>query len=86
MAVLGLHCYSLVVVQGFSPWWLLWLQNRGFRAHELSGVCCLEACGILVPGPGIEPASCTLAGGFLTTRPGGKSLFVLLLSNRILKF
>ena len=39
-------------------------------AHRLS---CLEACGLLVPGPGIEPKSPALAGDFLTTRPLGKS-------------
>ena len=31
------------------------------------------ACGILVPQPGIEPASPALEGGFLTTGPLGKS-------------
>ena len=31
------------------------------------------ACGILVPRPGIEPASPELQGGFLTTGPPGKS-------------
>ena len=32
------------------------------------------ACGILVSQPGIEPPSPTLEGGFLITRPPGKSL------------
>ena len=36
----------------------------------------VAACGILVPRPGIEPASPALEGGFLTTGPPGKSLFV----------
>ena len=39
-------------------------------AHGLS---CPTACGILVPQPGIEPASPSLAGRFLTTGPPGKS-------------
>ena len=39
-------------------------------AHGLS---CSAACGIL-PGPGLEPMSPALAGGFLTTVPPGKSL------------
>ena len=39
-------------------------------AHGLS---CSAACGILVPQPGIEPASPGLQGGFLTTGPPGKS-------------
>jgi hypothetical protein len=30
---------------------------------------CPTACGILVPQPGVEPASPALEGGFLTTRP-----------------
>ena len=32
-----------------------------------------EACGILVPHPGIQPTSPALAGRFLTTGPPGKS-------------
>ena len=32
------------------------------------------ACGILVPRPGMEPASPALEGGFFTTGPPGKSL------------
>ena len=39
-------------------------------AHGLS---CLEACGILVPRPGIKPTSPALEGRFLTTGPPGKS-------------
>ena len=34
---------------------------------------CPVACGILVPGPGVEPMSPAPAGGFLTTGPPGKS-------------
>ena len=33
-----------------------------------------QACGILVPTPGIEPRSSALEGRFLTTGPWGKSL------------
>ena len=32
-----------------------------------------------LPGPGIEPVSPSLAGGFLTTAPPGKSLTVVLI-------
>ena len=39
-------------------------------AHKLS---CLVVCGILVPQPGIEPASSVLEGGFLTTELPRKS-------------
>ena len=31
-----------------------------------------------LPGPGIEPVSTALAGGFLTTRPHGKPMTLLL--------
>ena len=33
------------------------------------GLNCPDACGILVPRPGIEPTSPALAGGFITTGP-----------------
>ena len=39
-------------------------------AHRL--ICSL-ACGILVPGPGIEPTSSAMQGRFFTTGPPGKS-------------
>ena len=37
------------------------------------GFSCSKACGILVPQPGMEPASLGLHGGSLTTGPPGKS-------------
>ena len=37
------------------------------------GLSCLVVCGILVPRPGIEPASLALKGGFLTTGPPEQS-------------
>ena len=39
----------------------------------MHGLSCPEVCVILVPGPGIEPMSPTLEGGFLTTGSPGKS-------------
>ena len=45
-------------------------KKKKVAAHDLSRP---EACGILVPGLGIEPVSPVLAGGFLTTLPPGKS-------------
>ena len=36
------------------------------------GLSCSEACGMLVPCPGIEPVSPELKGRFLTMRPPGK--------------
>ena len=42
---------------------------------EARGLSCPKACGILVPRPGIEPASpASLEGGFFTTGPPEKSL------------
>ena len=35
------------------------------------GLSYLVSCGILVPGPGFEPVSPGLDGGFLTTGPPG---------------
>ena len=40
----------------------------------------LEACGILIPWPGIEPMPPTLEGEVLTSEPPGKSLLVTLVS------
>ena len=45
-------------------------SNYGPRAYLLRGVWD-------PPGPGIEPMSSALAGGFLTTGPPGKSQFIL---------
>ena len=38
-----------------------------------SGPSCPAACGILVPQPGMQPASPALQDGFFTTGPPGKS-------------
>ena len=63
---------------------LLW--SVGSRAHRFSSCStlaslvavhwpsCPMACGILVPQPGIEPASLALEGRFLTTETLEKSL------------
>ena len=42
-----------------------------------SRLSCSEACGILVPRPGIEPSYPAWQGGFLTAGPPGKSLSLL---------
>ena len=64
---------SVVAVRGLS--------SCGSRALE----CRLSSCGARtsllhsmwdLPGPGLEPVSPALAGGFLTTEPPGKSLFL----------
>ena len=55
--------YSLAVVCG--------LQTAASVIVALR-LSCSEACGILVPKPGIKPLSAALAGRFLTTGPPGK--------------
>ena len=45
------------------------------------GLSCSTACGILVPPPGIQPASAALQGGFFTTGPPGKSSISLFSSS-----
>ena len=63
LAALGLSC----VVWDISLWFTdcLWFCVQG---------SCPLACGIFVPGSGIEPMSSALQGRFLTTGPPGKSL------------
>ena len=53
------HTESFILALGLSS-----------LVHKLN---CSKACRILVPGPGIKPASPALRGGFLTTGPPGKS-------------
>ena len=57
--------FSLVVPQA----------GPGVEAH---GLHCPATCGILVPRPGIKPKCPALEGGFLTTGPPGKSLYLFL--------
>ena len=49
------------------------LLRHASSAVLVHGLNCPAACGILVPRPGIEPASPALEGGFFTTGPPGKS-------------
>ena len=73
------RAFSLVAVCGLLP-------SCDARAPECAGsvvvaarrLSCLTVCGILVPQPGIEPASRALEGRFLTTGPPGKSLTLFL--------
>ena len=61
---------SVVVARGLNSCGLRALErrlsSRGARARLLHGMWDL-------PGPGLEPVSPALAGGFLTTVPPGKS-------------
>ena len=68
-----LHCV-LVAAHGIFVAACRLLASCGTQAPERTGsvvvVCglsCPTACGILVPQPGIEPASPALEDGFLTT-------------------
>ena len=47
--------------------------------HRLS---CSVACGIF-PGPGLEPVSPALAGGFLTTAPPDKSHVIYFFNGKV---
>ena len=69
LAALGLHCGAQALLWGA---WLLSLWHLG-SVVVTHWPGCPEACGILVPQPGIEPMSPALEGGFLTTGPPGKS-------------
>ena len=64
---------SLVVEHGLSAHGLqqLWHMGSVVVAHGLS---CSTAGMWDLPGPGLEPVSPALAGGFLTIAPPGKSL------------
>ena len=67
---------SVVAARGLSSCGSRALERRlsscGTRAQLLHGTWDL-------PGPGLEPVSPALAGGFLTTAPQGKSLVCVLL-------
>ena len=80
-------CYTSLQCVGFSLWWLLLLQSTGSRCVGFSScglqalACRLSSCGTRaqllrgmwdLPGPGLQPVSPALAGGFLTTAPPGK--------------
>ena len=84
--------YSSLRCMGFSLQWPLLLQSTGSRCagfsscgsraveHQLSscGTRAQLLCGMWDhPGPGLEPVSSALAGGFLTTAPPGKSTLLV---------
>ena len=86
-SIMASRSYSSLQCMGFSLQWLLLLPMRGSRAHGLSrcssqtlehrlGSC--DSAQLLpgmwdLSGPGIEPMSPALAGGFFTTEPAGKT-------------
>ena len=68
--------YSSFRCAGFSLRWLLLLRSTGSRHMGFS--CCGSRAQLLrgmwdLRGPGLEPVSPALTGGFLTTAPPGKS-------------
>ena len=71
-------CLPLLLLPSIFPWiWVfLKLKKNFFWLHWVfmaaSRLSCPEACGILVPRPGMEPTSPALEGGFLTTGPPEK--------------
>ena len=94
--------YSSLRCAVFSLWWLLLLRNMGSRRAGFSSCGShaaehrLSSCGAraqllrgmwALPGPGLEPVSPALAGGFLTTAPPGKSLkqFLVFKNSHMLK-
>ena len=83
--------YSSLRCMGFLWRWLLLLQSTGSRCTTFSSCGSqaperrLSSCGTWalllrgkwdLPGPELEPMSPTLAGGFSTTEPPGKSHYL----------
>ena len=59
--------------------WDLSLQPAGLSLTVACGLSCPAACEILASRPGIELMFLALEGRFLTTKPPGKSLHLVLL-------
>ena len=94
LAMLGLRCcawafsgcgergYSSLPCAGLSLRWFLLLRSTGSR-HTGFSSCGTQAqllCGMWdLPGPGLEPVSPALAGGFLTTVPPEKPYLQVIL-------
>ena len=73
--------YSTLRGAGFSLRWLLLLRSMGSRHVGFSS--CGTRAQLLhgmwnLPGPGLEPVSPAMAGGFLTTAPPGKPCILIL--------
>ena len=74
----GLRIAGASLAAECGLWWGTWASvvvtlEQGLRRLGAQGVAA-PLCGILVPGPGIEPVTPALAGGRLTTGPPGQSL------------
>ena len=82
LAALAASGSSSLVVAGFSLQRFLWLWRPVSRVRapyfRRKGLARFQHGTWNLPGTGIEPESPKWAGGFLTTGPPGKSLFILL--------
>ena len=63
---------GIVKKQFFVFFFFFFLRRMQFHIKLVCGLSCPMACEILLPGPGIKPASSALEGRFVTTRPPGK--------------
>lgn len=70
--------YNKSIIHNVVCYYLVYLAALG-----LSSTCAQLLPGILVPGPGMEPISSALQGGFLITGPPGKSLYLMLMAQNI---
>ena len=80
-----LWLHWVFVAARFSLRWLLLLWSTGSRRAGFSS--CGSRAQLLhgkwdLPGPGLEPGSPALAGGFLTTAPPGKSRIISIFKKR----
>ena len=86
--------YSLLQCVGFLLWWSLLLWSTGCRSEGFSRCSTwalqhrLNSCGARaylipsiwdLPGPGMETVSPALSGRFVTTKPPGKPLTIILI-------
>ena len=82
----GLSLQWLLLLWSTGAWALVVVAHRLSSCGLWALECRLSSCGARaqllrsmwdLPGPGLEPVSPALAGGFLTTVPPGKSRFLL---------
>ena len=78
--------YCSLRCMGFSLQWLLllWLTSSRHTGFSSCGTQALDGMWDL-PGPGLEPVSLALAGGFRTTAPPGVLKFLLFIRKHRMK-
>ena len=75
--LLKMSFWTYVEIHFFFSFWLFFiLCCCAWDFSRCDARACPVTCGILVPWPGIKPASPTLEGTFLITVPPGKSLLL----------